>query len=427
VNFLRRGLRPILQRAVSVLTDVGETAGSNVAIILASFGASVLAARLLGPEHRGTLAAAVVYVALATAIADAGLNQAVPFFAARHKPQAAAVLGTTCLLGLVLGSAVSTAAYLLLRLRGADSPVVLFFLPSVPFSLLTTHLSTFLYGSNVLTPFNTLRVLQSSVVLVAIVAGATTGNADVSRILVIAVAVSAALAAGAVWAVSRHVPLRQWTVRLPVAKNLLAYALQSYVGNLCWLLNSRLDQLMMSFLVPSAVLGIYATSVSYSGVVFSCFSAFAMLAFAKASALEKHGDVEVTRTIRHYLVVSLAMGIPVAVALALVAPWLYPVLFGVEFEPGVPVAMILCLASVFLGLNYTLSNGLRIRNRPLLPSVAEAAGVVVSIIGLFIVLPRAGMFGAALVSLASYAVVFAILLYLTRFPGSSARLTGSGS
>ena len=121
------------------------------------------------------------------------------------------------------------------------------------------------------------------------------------------------------------------------------------------------------------------------------------------------------------------MGIPVAVILAIVAPWLYPLLFGVEFAPGIPAAMILCAASVFLGLNYTLSNGLRIRNKPLLPSIAEAVGLVVSIIGLWIVLPRAGIVGVALVPLTSYAVVFVILLLQSRADGGTVRLAGSAT
>ena len=79
-------LGPLASRLLSIVADVRQTASSNLLIILVSFGASVLAARLLGPEQRGALAAAVVYVTLASAIADAGLNQAVPYL--RGKAQA---------------------------------------------------------------------------------------------------------------------------------------------------------------------------------------------------------------------------------------------------------------------------------------------------------------------------------------------------
>jgi O-antigen/teichoic acid export membrane protein len=229
-----------------------------------------------------------------------------------------------------------------------------------------------------------------------------------------AVAFNVQLAVGAAVTIGRQVPIRQWTVDRRIAKGLLGYALQSYIGNLCWLANSRLDQLMMSFLVSAASLGIYATAVSYAGVVFSFFSAFAMLAFAKASAIEAHDDAEVQRVIRMHLMMSLLTGVPAAAGVAGVAPWLYPLLFGVDFAAGVPAAMILCVAGVFLGLNYTLSNGLRIRNQPLWPSIAEAIGVTVSIGGLLYVLPRAGIVGAAFVPLVSYVTVFSILVYFSR-------------
>ena len=418
-------LGPLASRLLSIVADVRQTASSNLLIILVSFGASVLAARLLGPEQRGALAAAVVYVTLASAIADAGLNQAVPYFAARHKPDAAAVLGTTCMLALVLGGVAAAAAYGLLVFYRVDSHGVLFYLPSVPFSLLTTHLAAFMYGGGMLTQFNIVRVLQSALLLVALTVAALLGRPDVTVVLIAAVVLSVVLTAAAALMLGRYMPFREWTIDARIASGLLRYAVQSYLGNLCWLFNSRLDQLVMSLVLPAASLGIYATAVSYAGVVFSFFSAFAMLAFAKASAVDGHAEDEIRAIIRHYARVSWLTGVPTAFAVAAAAPWLYPVLFGSDFEAGVAPAMILCAGSVFLGINYTLSNGMRIRNQPLRPSIAEAVGVVVSITGLIYVLPRTGIVGAAIVSLLSYVTVFGILLLLSRagrgVPGDAVR------
>ena len=415
----------LASRLLSIVAEVRQTASSNLLIILISFGASVLAARLLGPEQRGALAAAVVYVTLASAIADAGLNQAVPYFAARRKPDAAAVLGTTCMLALLLGGVVAAAACALLVFYRVDSPGALFYLPSVPFSLLTTHLAAFMYGGGMLTQFNIVRVLQSALLLVALTVAALLGQPDVTAVLVAAVGLSVVLTAAVVLTLGRYVPFREWTIQGRIASGLLRYAVQSYLGNICWLFNSRLDQLVMSLVLPAAALGIYATAVSYAGVVFSFFSAFAMLAFAKASAVDGHAEDEIRAVIRHYARVSWLTGVPTAFAVAAAAPWLYPVLFGSDFEAGVAPAMILCAGSVFLGINYTLSNGMRIRNQPLRPSIAEAVGVVVSITGLIYVLPRTGIVGAAIVSLLSYVTVFGILLLLSRagrgVPGDAVR------
>ena len=407
-------VRSIVVQLISLVVEVRATASSSIIIILVSFGSSVLAARLLGPEHRGALAAAVVYVYLAAAVADGGLNQAVPYYAARHKPDAAAVLGTASVLAMGLGTAVAIAAYVLLAREEANTQGALYYLPSIPFGLLTTHLAAFMYGGGMLTQFNVMRVLQTALLLFAMIVAAIVKRPDVQVVLMIAVAFSVLLAVGAAVTIGRRVPVWQWTVDRQIAKGLLRYALRSYGGNLCWLFNSRLDQLMMSFLMSAASLGIYATAVSYAGVVFSFFGTFAMLAFAKASAIDAHEDAEVQHVIRRHLMMSLLTGVPAAVGLAGVAPWLYPSLFGADFAAGVPAAMILCVAGVFLGLNYTLSNGLRIRNQPLKPSMAEAVGVVVSIGGLLYVLPRRGIVGAALVSLVSYATVFCILVYFSR-------------
>ena len=402
---------------LSILADVKQTAFANVLTIAVSFATSVLAARMLGPAQRGELAAAVVYVALASSVADGGMNQAVPYFAARQKSQASAVLGTTCAIALCFGSVVALVTHLLLSWGGFEQRAVSIYLPSIPFGLLTTHLAGYMYGGDMLTRFNVVRVLQAALLLVALILAAAVRRPEVWMVLTFAVSSSVALAIATVVTLGRRVSVSEWSIDVGMAKSLLSYAVQSYIGNLCWLFNSRLDQLVMSVVLSSAALGIYATAVSYAGVVFSFFSVFGMLAFAKASAGDGDDEPRVRGIVRHYMVVSLITGVPTAAAMALAAPFLYPVLFGREFQAGVGSAMILCAGGVLLGLNFILSNGLRIRNQPLRPSIAEAIGVVVASGGLFYALPRFGIAGAAVVSVLSYAIVFAVLLRVSRQRG----------
>ena len=309
-----------------------------------------------------------------------------------------------------MGTAAAFTTLVVLTWVAPVSVAVLLFLPSIPFNLLTTHLAGYMYGGGMLMEFNAIRTAQPAVLLVALCFAGVIGRPDPVLVLACASVLTLLLAGVAVWTLARTLAIGEWRFDGGVARGLLSYALQSYVGNLCWLLNSRLDQLMMSVMLSAAALGVYATSVAYAGVVFSFFSAFAMLAFAKASALEAREDARISSTIRRYLMSSLVLGIPTALGLAVAAPWLYPFLFGAEFSAGVGPAIVLCAGGVLLGLNYILSNEMRVRNRPLLPSIAEGAGVVVSALGLTWALPRLGIVGAAWVSLASYATVLVILV-----------------
>ena len=84
------------------------------------------------------------------------------------------------MLALLLGGAVAAAAYLLLVFSRVDSHGALFYLPSVPFNLLTIHLAGFMYGGGMLTQFNIVRVLQSALLLVALTVAAVLGRPDVT-------------------------------------------------------------------------------------------------------------------------------------------------------------------------------------------------------------------------------------------------------
>ncbi|MCA9334673.1 polysaccharide biosynthesis C-terminal domain-containing protein, partial [Candidatus Saccharibacteria bacterium] len=101
-----------------------------------------------------------------------------------------------------------------------------------------------------------------------------------------------------------------------------------------------------------------------------------------------------------------------ALLLALVSPLLLPLLFGIEFRDAVLPAIILLIAIVILGFNYVLSDGLRGLGYPGTTSIAELAGAMTTVIGLVLFLPLLGIYGAAVVSVLSYAIV-ALVLYLS--------------
>jgi len=115
------------------------------------------------------------------------------------------------------------------------------------------------------------------------------------------------------------------------------------------------------------------------------------------------------RSIRRALRANLLVSSTGALLLALGSPFLLPLLFGVEFSDAVLPAIILLVAIVILGFNYVLSDGLRGMGHPGSTSIAEFTGTVVTIAGLVVLLPRFGIYGAALTSVLSYLSVAAIL------------------
>jgi O-antigen/teichoic acid export membrane protein len=389
--------------------DVAQTVGSNAAVMGLTAVGSVLAARLLGPSGRGQLAALVAWAALAVALGDLGISQACAYYGARERARPGAVAGTALALGISIAAALILC---ILPFRsqlfgGAFAGAAALYLLSVPLSVTTTYLSSILQGMNRLAAFNTVRILQGSAYTVALTLAALRGWSHIGAVVRAMVVCQAAAVLVSLVIASRSVPVRQWRMRRTTARNLLAYGSRSYVGNLFWLTNGRLDQALLSLFAPMRELGLYAVAVSYSSILFGLSGALAQVVYPRVAlaATAEHGRRELMRI----LPVFCAITLPLGAVMALAAPWAMTTVFGSEYRTGTMPARILLMGGVVLGLNYIISNALRASGRPGAPAIGEAAGVVVTVSVLPFALVHWGIPGAAVVSVLSYSVTSAVL------------------
>jgi enterobacterial common antigen flippase len=389
--------------------DVAQTVGTNAAVMGLTAVGSVLAARLLGPWGRGQLAAVVAWSALTVAFGDLGISQACAYYGARERARPGVVAGTSLALG------VSVAIVLVLcivpfRFRlfgGAFAGAAGFYLVSVPLSITTLYLACILQGMNRLAAFNTVRVIQGSSYAVAVTLATLRGWNQIGAVVRVMIACQATAALVSLVIASRLLPIGQWRVRRTTARNLLAYGSRSWVGNLFWLMNGRLDQALLSLFAPMSELGLYAVAVSYSSTLFGLSGALASVVFPRVAlaATPQHGRRELARILPAFCAIILPLG----AVMALAAPWAMSTVFGAAYRSGTLPARILLMGGVVLGLNYVISNALRASGRPGAPAIGEAAGVVVTLSVLPFALIHWGISGAAVVSVLSYSVTGVIL------------------
>jgi len=389
--------------------DVAQTVGTNAAVMGITAAGSVLAARLLGPSGRGQLAAVVAWSALAVAFGDLGISQACAYYGAREQARPGAVAGTSLALGIGI-AAVLILCILPLRSRlfgGAFIGAAALYLVTVPLSLTTTYLACILQGMNRLAAFNTVRIIQSSSYAVALTLATLRGWSQIGGVVRVMVACQAAAVLVSLVVASRSLPIGQWRVRRITARNLLSYGSRSWVGNLFWLTNGRLDQALLSLFAPMRELGLYAVAVSYSSILFGLSGALASVVFPRVAlaATPEHGRRELARILPAFCAIILPLG----AIMALIAPWAMSTVFGAAYRTGTLPARILLLGGVVLGLNYVISNALRASGHPGAPTLGEAAGVIVTISVLPFALNRWGILGAAVVSVLSYSVTSVVL------------------
>lgn len=379
--------------------------------------ASILTARTLGPSGRGSLALAIVWLALAVQVSDLGVPHALTYFISRDDRASAAYWGTglrACLLtslvalaalfvlaGVVLGDEVSQRA-----VRSA--------LLALPFALALNVQNAVLRALERYRSMNAMRLTQVVIWSVGsslLALGSVGSVGPYVAVLDASMVIAAGWSAIVLWRTIGR-PGGEGTPVKPVMR----YGILVWASGLGHQLNYRLDQFLLGALVPASEVGTYAVAVSLASLLSVPSFGVAMVTLP-AVAREERQDVAFAIGARN---VRLAAGmmLPAALLVAIAAPLLIPALFGAAFEEAVPLLQILVLAQVGLGIAQVLHEVARGLGRVARPAVIEAAAAAISIASLCVVIPRAGAVGAAWVSVVVYWSVAVALTVSVRRPGA---------
>jgi O-antigen/teichoic acid export membrane protein len=191
-----------------------------------------------------------------------------------------------------------------------------------------------------------------------------------------------------------------------LARDSLAFGARAWVSNLGALTNARLDQLLMIPLVSASQLGLYAVAVTYSGLPTVLTSAMMTVIGPRVAA----GDhALIGRSLR----ITIALMSVAGLCFSLLAPVVIPLAFGNEFRGAVEMTWLLLLAGVPLAGTVLLTAAMTSVGKPGTPALAQLLAGVITVGGLFILLPTMQALGAALVSLVAYSVAFAFMLAAT--------------
>lgn len=393
----------------------GDAVGSAFAVtIVASLGtillalvSGILTARLLGPDGRGQVAAIQTWMLTLAWLPAMGFGEAMIYFQSKGEAPPARVLSTTLAAMPALGAAGVAVGQLVVPLgfsAQSDETVHLarIFLCTVPVILGTEAGWTILMANKRFLFLSVIRMLQPFVYVGMLLALWTLHDFTPFTVLA-AQAVSYALTfvvafVRLIWVVGLTKPT--WSlVRLG-----FGYGLRLQGVTLGSLVASRLDVMVLPAFVSAASLGYYAIAVNVASMVVSLFGNLQMVVFPVASGKEgRSSDVVVERGVR----VSLLGAAICVVILAVAAPWLIPFVYGADFDVSVTVIWLLLPGLVFWSATPVLSAGLQAAGRPGSASIAQLAGLIVTIVGLAVSLPRFGIYGAAATSSVAYAASFA--------------------
>jgi len=387
-----------------------QTLGCNIFILVLNMGTSFMLARALGPSGRGEVAAAMLWPPLFAYLFALGITSSVVFFAASSGSQSR-LLASASVLALIQGLAGAAVGFFLLPLLLASQHANVVdagrvYLLVVPISLVTLCAVGVLQGSLRILAFNVVRLilpagyLAGALLLVFLHVATPLTIVLLHVLLSIATLIACFLALRAV--------LRQADFRpsLVYVKRVVRYGIKVQLGDTSQIANLRLDQILMAAWLRPRELGLYVVAVSASNLLSLVSTAVRMVSVPSIAQLEEHGARVslVGKTFREYWIVSL-FG---TLVLAFFLPYAIPVFFGAPFSPAVAPAEVLLVASFALGAKDVLSGAAQGLGDPWLGSRAELGSLPVTVVLLLVLIPRDGIMGAAISSLAAYGTQLAV-------------------
>lgn len=357
-------------------------------------------ARHLGPSQFGELSYAITLIALCQGIANLGADGIIVRDLSRNPEAAPVVLGTAIRLRLGAGIACWTAACgLAILLRPHDTnAAILIAIIGASLVLQSAETVDLWFQSQSRNAWTVKAKLVSYIIANALRIGMLLNDAPLWA-FALAAAADAALLAIALTTVYRQFPTPSlWHYSWTQGRRLLHESAPFMVGGLAALLYMRIDQLMIREMLGERALGFYSAAVPLSQVWAVIPVTLATALAPYISRMKAAGEIAYMAALSRVFRLFAAISLVVTVITALLAERIIQLLYGTAFAPAGQVLALHVFSNLFIFMG--VAQGLWLVNEGLgrVTLYRTGLGVIVSVLGNWLLIPRFGLMGSAAVT-----------------------------
>ena len=384
------------------LRAVVHSIGSKTVILALQATTGILTARALRPAGRGELAAMILWPLFVASVTTMGVPSSLIYYL-RHRPELRAkLIANGLMMAALLGVVAAGIAALALPwwLRQYSASIVSaaeWFLLTVPLCSMTLAGRAALEASHDFSSSNAIQILTPFATLIGLMIslGAHHLNPHTAALAYVAASLPAFVF---MLARVRRVGLVTSSLHFDVVRQLLGYGVRSYGIDVLGTLALQVDQvLVVSLLTPSAM-GSYVVVLSLSRMLNLFQNSVVMVLFPKAAGLSAKEVVKMTgNAVRVSGLVTAVSGVIVCLG----GPTLLRLLYGREYVGAVGAMRILVLEVVISGATFVLAQAFMALDRPGVVTILQALGLSLSIPMMLVLIPRYGIYGAAVSLLTS--------------------------
>jgi len=383
---------------------------SGVLNLLLGIGASVILARILGPEGRGIYALATLLPSLIVTFGNLGIGPATVYYVARGEFRRQEILGNNILLSLGIGGlGVLAGLFVVLFFHeavfpGVSSGYLLLALALVPVEFFFSYVSYMLLGAQRIKEFNYVQIAQSGLFLGAIALALLGLKAGVTGAIIAGLFTRVIVGATVFRLALRIAGGIDLKPNTSYIKRATSYGVQAHLSNILGFLNHRADMFLVNwFLGPSAV-GLYSVGVGLVEKLWMVsFAASTVLFPWVAAETEEQKRKEFTPLVARTVLWMTALA---SLILAFLSKWIVLLLYSEAFLPAVGALRALLIGITTLSAGRVLSNDIAGRGFPGLNIYTGLAAVTTNVVLNLLWIPRYGIVGAAWASTVSYTVSF---------------------
>lgn len=403
--------RRFLDEMRAVGPRLAGTFGASGFSMMLGLLSGTLAARVLGPSHRGDLAQLLLWPQMVATVGSLGIELAAVYLSgdpARRRDVPATVMAISLAQSLVLVPVYLILAPFVFAGSGLTREA-LFMAPLIPMYLLGAVSIDILAGRLRFGAFNAVRIT-----LPLLYCGGIVALAAADRLTPITGAAAYVVAHGCGDALALFLVWRQGglgRVDRAIARSAVRFGAKSHIGRLSPQ-SLGIDVAVIALMLSSRDLGLYAVASAFLAAPGLVASSIGMVVFPQVSASHQSGrrqQLHATFALHAGLVVALA-----AVMFVLAGP-LITTLFGDSYADATLALRLLALGTIASSIRAFPIEVLRGIGRPGLTSIAEAANWAFFALAIPLGAAFGGLVGvAAGVSAASYASLLALAIIAWR-------------
>ena len=399
------------------LHSLGGTFTTNLLLMLVNMVRPFLLARLLGPAGKGEIVAITAWPTMLVTLGVLGIPEALVYFASRRKDRMNLLTTSWMILAPVAVIVMAGGYWLMPHIMPNQSAQTIasarMFLLIVPLGFVTLTIHGIHRSYNNFQAWNRLRLLKPTFYLVGLIIAWQLTRIEANYVAFLWLILNAVATAIIFASVRQYGSIWKARPNPADAPPLMRYGIHSALGTAPEVLNNRLDQLIMIAFLTTTDLGLYSTAVSWSIFFLPIAASISQVAFPFIA--RQKNEARRFDQFRQTFQIGTGINFLMCIVMALVTPVAFTFVYGVSFADALPATYVLIAAAFFLGTSRLLEAGLLGLGHPISSAIAEATGLLITLVGLLILLKPFGILGAAIVSLVAYFITCTVLIvYMMR-------------